>query len=261
MGLRILVSIWFTWLLAILLFALVPLVHSQIQVCSMQNIDLGPCFQGNGYRPDACCNALNQVIHTGFSCMCSLLVSSLPLATTPISLPLPNCYISLPPLSLCRVLAPMPVVIPPVRSGNQHLAPPLTPDDDQMQSSLSNPGDPTQQPAPPLPPADDQMQSSLSSPGNLTQHPVTPLAAVFPSPLLPPAEDQMIQSPLDTTGESNSTAVQKQPCSAENAEPKLDLFGGGYGTANGGEETKVLMIGWRLLFPLVILLHGTILLG
>ncbi|XWS13671.1 hypothetical protein CRYUN_Cryun36dG0058300 [Craigia yunnanensis] len=118
MGLRGLqVSFGFAWLLAIVLCKLAPMANSQIQGCTIQDIDFGQCFNlgVNSSIDIACCKALNQVVQAGYSCLCSLLSSSIVFLSTPLSLPSSNCNVSVPPLTFCRVLAPMPVVLPPDR--------------------------------------------------------------------------------------------------------------------------------------------------
>ncbi|KAJ7980010.1 leucine-rich repeat extensin-like protein 3 [Quillaja saponaria] len=92
-------------------------VKSQIGSCSAQNINLVQCMTQSNRAISvdrSCCTTLNQIVQTGFNCFCSLaLSSSIDLLHTPLTLPFPNCYISIPPLSLCRVLEPMPVTLPP----------------------------------------------------------------------------------------------------------------------------------------------------
>ncbi|XVE81645.1 hypothetical protein DITRI_Ditri15bG0081800 [Diplodiscus trichospermus] len=118
MGLRgVRFSFGFTWLLATVLFKPAPMANSQRGGCTVQDIDLGRCFSQsvNSSIDIACCKALNQIVETGYKCLCSLLSSYVALLSTPLLLPLSNCYISVPSLTLCRVLAPMPVMLPPNR--------------------------------------------------------------------------------------------------------------------------------------------------
>ncbi|XP_050218166.1 uncharacterized protein LOC126668948 [Mercurialis annua] len=87
----------------------------QNQVCSLEGIDLGLCLnQGNiSFSIDAtCCKVLNKVVRTGYNCLCLLIAQSFPLISTPISLPLSDCFISVPSLTLCKVVAPMPITFP-----------------------------------------------------------------------------------------------------------------------------------------------------
>lgn len=109
MGLRRLqVSFRFTWLLATVLCKLATtMVNCQMQACSMQDtdIDLGRCFNRgiNSSIDIGCCQALNQVVQTGsYNCLCSLLSSSTAVLSKPLLLPLPNCSIYVPSLTLCR---------------------------------------------------------------------------------------------------------------------------------------------------------------
>ncbi|ESR33221.1 hypothetical protein CICLE_v10007005mg [Citrus x clementina] len=119
MDIRRLVSKRLSWLLVLELWVLTPIVNSQIQGCSIEGIDLLQCLnQDNSSSIDICCKSLNQVVRAGYNCLCSLLAPSIPVLSSPLSLPLSNCLISVPPLSLCQVLAPMPVVIPPVPVEN-----------------------------------------------------------------------------------------------------------------------------------------------
>ncbi|CAK7327084.1 unnamed protein product [Dovyalis caffra] len=85
----------FIWGLAFVLGILIPAVKCQIQGCSIQDIDLG-------------------------------LSSSPPPLSTPLILPLSNCFVSVPPLSLCGVPAPMPIQFPPTIPDDitQHSTPP-----------------------------------------------------------------------------------------------------------------------------------------
>ncbi|KAL9410638.1 hypothetical protein AB3S75_044419 [Citrus x aurantiifolia] len=119
MDIRRLVSKRLSWLLVLELWVLTPIVNSQIPGCSIEGIDLLQCLnQDNSSSIDICCKSLNQVVRAGYNCLCSLLAPSIPVLSSPLSLPLSNCLISVPPLSLCQVLAPMPVVIPPVPVEN-----------------------------------------------------------------------------------------------------------------------------------------------
>ncbi|EOY05733.1 Uncharacterized protein TCM_020659 [Theobroma cacao] len=136
MGLRGLqVSLVFTWLLAIVLFKLAPMFKSQMQGCSVQDVDLGQCFnQGiNSSIEIACCKALNQVVQTGYNCLCSLLSSFIAPSSTPLSLPLSNCYISVPSLTLCRDSPERNLTLPSAPSIDV-LAPPAQ---DQIQVPLN----------------------------------------------------------------------------------------------------------------------------
>ncbi|KAM7259345.1 hypothetical protein ACFE04_015086 [Oxalis oulophora] len=107
---------------------IIPEVKSQTNGCSVEGIEIQKCFgQGdvsNFSIDSSCCKILNQAVRTGFSCLCLLVTSSIPLLSTPIALPLANCYISAPPLSLCHELAPMPVELPPHRPKELNPLPP-----------------------------------------------------------------------------------------------------------------------------------------
>ncbi|XVF66651.1 hypothetical protein PTKIN_Ptkin10aG0054000 [Pterospermum kingtungense] len=140
------VSFGFTWLLAIVLCKLATMVNCQMQACSMWDIDLLQCFNRdiNSSIDMGCCQALNQVVQIGYNCLCSLLSDFTALLSTPMALPLPNCSKSVPSLTVCGVLAPMPVVLPPDSPernfplpsvpSNDVLAPPVQ---DQIQLPLN----------------------------------------------------------------------------------------------------------------------------
>ncbi|KAF5752256.1 hypothetical protein HS088_TW01G00164 [Tripterygium wilfordii] len=116
MILRILDSFKFSWVLAFLIIFTTPIVKSQIQGCSIDAIELEHCLnQGDRSSfTDECCIALKRVVKGGYNCLCLLVSSSaVPLLNTPISFPLSTCFMVVPPLSQCRVFAPMPVVLPP----------------------------------------------------------------------------------------------------------------------------------------------------
>ncbi|KAF7806875.1 Large tegument protein like [Senna tora] len=110
------------WLLTfILLCFLIPKAKTQIgeDPCSLLNIDLNKCLnQSNDsiHIEDSCCKGLNQIVQAGLNCLCSFLRSSSSLdlfSLTPLPLPFSNCFISLPPLSLCQALGPVTVLLPP----------------------------------------------------------------------------------------------------------------------------------------------------
>ncbi|GAV89953.1 hypothetical protein CFOL_v3_33364 [Cephalotus follicularis] len=115
MGITEFVSLRRNWVLTLVFCSLTPMVKSQINGCSVESIDLEQCLnQGNSlFSIDTCCKSLNQVVQAGFNCLCLLVQSSTHILSTPLSLPLSNCHISAPPMTLCRVLATMPVVLPP----------------------------------------------------------------------------------------------------------------------------------------------------
>ncbi|KAF8392379.1 hypothetical protein HHK36_022721 [Tetracentron sinense] len=106
MDLKELVFLRSTWVLTFLLCVSQPLiVETQILGCSIQEIDLQPCLNQGNNSMDSCCKILNQVIKTGYNCLCSMLASPNPLLSTPLALPFSNCYISAPPLTQCGVAA------------------------------------------------------------------------------------------------------------------------------------------------------------
>ncbi|KAI9194934.1 hypothetical protein LWI28_010230 [Acer negundo] len=144
MDFRGLNSIKLTWVLVFELCVLTPIVSSQIQGCSMEGIDLLQClnqYNNSSFSSDNCCKALKQIVQAGYSCLCSLLSPTIPLLSSPFSFPLSNCDISVPPLTLCQVLSPMPVVFPPPAASPKELIPPP-----------SAPPEPVSVP-PPLPPS------------------------------------------------------------------------------------------------------------
>ncbi|PNT15443.2 hypothetical protein POPTR_010G085100v4 [Populus trichocarpa] len=111
-----LVPFRFIWGLAFVLVILTPAVKCQIQGCSIQGIDLGLCFNQTSSSlsiNSTCCEVLNKVIRIGYNCLCLLAASYLPPLSTSIILPLPNCFIFVPPLTLCQVPAPKPILFPP----------------------------------------------------------------------------------------------------------------------------------------------------
>ncbi|KAJ0034181.1 hypothetical protein Pint_24785 [Pistacia integerrima] len=115
MKLKGVVSTKLACILVLELCALIPKINSQIPGCPIEGINLLQCLnQGNKSSIEICCKPLTQVVQAGYSCLCSVLASSnIPLLNAPILLPFSNCFISVPPLTLCRVLAPMPIVLPP----------------------------------------------------------------------------------------------------------------------------------------------------
>ncbi|CAN0887061.1 hypothetical protein LINGRAHAP2_LOCUS15515 [Linum grandiflorum] len=80
-----------------------------IQGCSIQGMDLRPCFKPSK-EPfsinNSCCKVLNKAVKSGYNCLCLLLGASIPPdSASAISLPLSNCLISFPPLTHCQSAA------------------------------------------------------------------------------------------------------------------------------------------------------------
>ncbi|KAK2647055.1 hypothetical protein Ddye_022250 [Dipteronia dyeriana] len=226
MDFRGLNSIRLTWVLVFEICVLTPIVSSQIQGCSMEGIDLLQCLNqdyNSSFSIDNCCKTLGKVVQAGYDCLCSLLSPSNPLFSTPFSFPLSNCDISVPPLTLCRVLSPMPVVFPPPAANPKELIPPP-----------SAPSEPVFVP-PPLPP-------HLSLPP--------------PFPSSPPRETVV---PSNSTRKNNSTTVATQPQSNANAVPALSVNNYGKNqSSNGKEETEILS---RKTLLLLLALQGFVLLA
>ncbi|XP_028795398.1 uncharacterized protein LOC114750922, partial [Neltuma alba] len=93
--------------------------------CSVPNIDLQKCLNQSKNSlsiEDSCCRALNQIAEDGFKCLCSLITATpITLVGPPLSLPFLNCFISIPPLSLCPAsLAPMAVLVAPESQEEQN---------------------------------------------------------------------------------------------------------------------------------------------
>ncbi|KAK1592473.1 hypothetical protein Q3G72_025477 [Acer saccharum] len=153
MDFRGLNSIRLTWVLVFELCVLTPIVSSQIQGCSMEGIDLLQCLNqdNSSFSSDNCCKTLRQVVQAGYNCLCSLLSPTIPLLSSPFSLPLSNCNIYVPPLTLCRVLSPIPVVFPPPAASPKELIPPP-----------SAPPEPVFVP-PPLPPSSPPQETVVPS--------------------------------------------------------------------------------------------------
>nr|GMD84229.1 RNA-binding protein 26-like [Ipomoea batatas]GME06306.1 RNA-binding protein 26-like [Ipomoea batatas] len=126
--------IFITTLLASTLFE----AKCEIQECGFQGIDLQQCLdQGTQMSaPELCCKSLNQAIQVGYYCICKLIGSTTPLLTNSIVLPMPNCFISIPPLNQCQ--EPWPVLEPPPVSPQkmQPSAPKMN--DSSLDSTLSN---------------------------------------------------------------------------------------------------------------------------
>lgn len=106
---RGMVLIKITWILFLELCVLIPKINSQIPGCSIEGINLLQCLnQGDKTSIETCCKTLTQAVQSGYNCLCSLLASSnIPLLSAPIPLPFSNCFISVPPLTLCRGNAPI----------------------------------------------------------------------------------------------------------------------------------------------------------
>lgn len=105
MKLKGVVSIKLMCILVLELCALTPMINGQIPGCSIEGINLLQClnYQVNKSSIEICCKTLTQVVQAGYNCLCSALASSnIPLLNAPISLPFSNCFISVPPLTLCR---------------------------------------------------------------------------------------------------------------------------------------------------------------
>ncbi|KAF8038033.1 hypothetical protein BT93_B0785 [Corymbia citriodora subsp. variegata] len=90
--------------------------------CHVEEIGLKQCLKQEEGSIETCCIALNAVIREGFDCFCSLFTSSEPLLGDGFSLLSSNCYVSIPPLALCRDHA-MPVMFPPITLDNSELSP------------------------------------------------------------------------------------------------------------------------------------------
>lgn len=92
----------------LLLCFLVPRAKTQMDGggCSVQSMELKQCLnQSNGsmYIKDGCCKTLNQIVQAGFNCLCSLIrPSSIEIDIHQLALPLSNCLIFVPSLTLCR---------------------------------------------------------------------------------------------------------------------------------------------------------------
>ncbi|KAM7488601.1 hypothetical protein LguiB_026085 [Lonicera macranthoides] len=92
--------------------------------CSIEGIDLKECLDdGKMSVSDSCCRVLNEALQDGFYCFCLVLQSSnSPLLTSPISVPLSNCYISVPSVTQCQ--APMTKQRPPASPEEELTQPP-----------------------------------------------------------------------------------------------------------------------------------------
>ncbi|XP_021897060.1 uncharacterized protein LOC110814051 [Carica papaya] len=92
-------------------------------------MDLTECLkQSSSFPSDTCCSALNQAVQAGYNCLCLLLALSLrPSSQSLYPLPFQSCYISVPSLTLCRVLTPLPIVLPPNIPKNVGQIPPFVP--------------------------------------------------------------------------------------------------------------------------------------
>ncbi|XP_043691442.1 uncharacterized protein LOC122642091 [Telopea speciosissima] len=127
---------WVSTLLAfVLLFLLVlpSMVKAQFLDCSNQGMvgldHLEPCLNYQVKSSmDACCQVLNQMVKSGYHCLCLLLSSTTTssLSAAPLSLPFANCYISVPPLRQCpgNSNVPAPLVLPPIIDGREPTNPP-----------------------------------------------------------------------------------------------------------------------------------------
>ncbi|XP_019153896.1 PREDICTED: uncharacterized protein LOC109150441 [Ipomoea nil] len=106
--------------------------YCQMEECGFQDIDLQQCLnQGTQMSAPAelCCKSLNQAIQVGYYCICKLIGSTTPLLTNSLVLPMPNCFISIPPLNQCQEP-------PPVSPQMQPSAPKVN--DSLLNSTLSN---------------------------------------------------------------------------------------------------------------------------
>ncbi|XP_058001081.1 uncharacterized protein LOC110660593 [Hevea brasiliensis] len=215
MGLRKLVPLRLVWVFAFVVCVLAPTIESQIQGCSIQGFDMGLCLnqRNRSFSNDStCCKVLNKAAQTGYNCLCLLVASSLPLLSSPVSLPLSNCSISVPPLTLCKVLAPLPIVFPP-----------------------NGPNEPTQ---PSLPPNGVPVslpygiQVPLKSTGNNN------FAATQPSSAI---ADVLVSPPQEIPASSNtaSAAIQPHSTSSENASPKSTLYKENE-TSKGRDKAKIM---------------------
>ncbi|XP_010256114.1 PREDICTED: uncharacterized protein LOC104596578 [Nelumbo nucifera] len=144
-----------TWVLTILLlcFPAPSMAKTQFTGCSFQDIDLQPCFNFGKIPTGSCCKAVNQVVKAGYKCLCSMISSTNPLFSAPISFLVSNCHIFVPPLAQCRV--PTPAVVPPDTSK------------EPMHPLLPPPPLPKFVP-PPMPPDGVRASSNLTRGGNIT---------------------------------------------------------------------------------------------
>ncbi|XP_025012752.1 uncharacterized protein LOC112534548 isoform X1 [Ricinus communis] len=224
MGSRKLLPFKFIWIFIFVISVLAPTTESQSQVCSIQGIDLGLCLiqRNSSFSIDGtCCEVLNKVVRAGYNCLCLLLASSFPLLNTPISLPLSNCFIHLPPLTLCQVVAPMPIMFPP-NSTNQTNLPSLPPED-----------------MPVSPP--NEMQFSINSTGKnssttvATQPPSSKNADTTVSP------PQEMQVSLNSSGDNSTKNAATEPPSYEIASPESTVSRKGSETSKGRDKIKIML--------------------
>ncbi|GAB4851059.1 hypothetical protein Ancab_030357 [Ancistrocladus abbreviatus] len=145
MEVRVLLLLKFALVSTLTLCVLPASVRTQFSGCSLQGIDLDKCLNQDAHYDslDHCCKALNQAIQVGFHCLCSLLALGAPHYGVLLPTPLTSCYLWMPPLALCGVVAPMPVVSPP--EGPNQLPQPSAP-----ASGYSPSPKPLQPPQPPL---------------------------------------------------------------------------------------------------------------
>lgn len=88
--------------LALMLYSTRCMAKVLSQGCHVEEIGLKECSKQDEGSIETCCIALNAVIREGFDCFCSLFTSSDLLLGNGFSLLSSNCYVSIPPLALCR---------------------------------------------------------------------------------------------------------------------------------------------------------------
>ncbi|KAK9664324.1 hypothetical protein RND81_14G033400 [Saponaria officinalis] len=155
-------------LLAILILSVcVNGIVSENLGCSFQGLQLDRCLNQNGEYIflEPCCRALNLALRAGFHCLCFVLATNTPEFTTLFSWSMSSCYISVPPMTVCRDLGTMPITLP---------VPPYTPPK-ELRSAQTNQQVPV---SPPPQPVDVSSISSSSknssnavkSPANLSKN-------------------------------------------------------------------------------------------
>ncbi|KAL9237637.1 hypothetical protein vseg_012162 [Gypsophila vaccaria] len=114
MGPSVIMCVKFGLLATLILSAFVHGIVSENIGCSFQGLQLDKCLNQNGEYVflEPCCRALNLALRAGFHCLCSVLATNTPQFTTLFSWSMSSCYISVPPMTVCRDLGTMPITLP-----------------------------------------------------------------------------------------------------------------------------------------------------
>ncbi|XP_074292243.1 uncharacterized protein LOC141619116 [Silene latifolia] len=98
----------------LILSVFAPGIQMENLGCSLQGLELDKCLNQKGEYVllEPCCRALNMAIRTGIHCLCSVLMTNTPEFTTLFSWSMSGCYISVPPMTICRDMGTMPITLP-----------------------------------------------------------------------------------------------------------------------------------------------------